>query len=338
MGAKVLLILSLYYVFITSRTTSITTLISNTYLRWIRREHCIESLVNFKLLDFMQDRLQQTKHSKLIKAKKRKKSTNYSKLHHENVWVLSLVLLLLSNDINLNPGPDFPFNFSDSFFEDSSNLQNLHTESISSEACDQIHVEYFELPNKGLRLISWNIQSLPNKFDELKFIVSKKSSQIDVLILVESHLNNTIQNNAIQIEGYSIQRKDRINKKGGGLLTYTNNRLLCNGRTDLENVNLEIMWLEIKTCQQSPTILLGQVYRPPSTDATTDNLLLENINCAASEDKPIWIMGDINIDLSSKQNLKHKFYKRLTTLGFKQLISTATRIPSNTCIDHIYTN
>jgi len=155
---------------------------------------------------------------------------------------------------------------------------------------------------------------------------------------VESHLNNTIQNNTIQIEGYSIQRKDRINKKGGGLLTYTNNRLLCNRRTDLENANLEIMWLEIKTCQQSPTILLGQVYRPPSTDANTDDLLLENINCAASEDKPTWIMGDINIDLSNKQNLKHKFYKHLTTFGFKQLISTATRIPSNTCIDHIYTN
>ncbi|XP_031556235.1 uncharacterized protein LOC116292996 [Actinia tenebrosa] len=281
--------------------------------------------------------------------KRKPTRTDFTKSNHKVTFPIcwfALTLILLSNDIHLNPGPaspELPFNFSDSFFIDSSsnNLHNLHSDNTSTYCHLQEsfeHPDFFDLPKQGIRLVSWNVQSLPNKLDEIKYILSDKPNEIDILGLIESHLCPAIDNNSLQLDGYAIERKDRNNKKGGGLLTYINNRLLFKRRVDLEDEKLEIIWLEIKTSTQSPTILTGFIYRPTSTDVQTDKLLMENINRAVAENRETWLLGDINIDLHNQRNLEHNFYKHMLSLGFNQLISSPTRIPSETCIDHIYTN
>lgn len=134
--------------------------------------------------------------------------------------------------------------------------------------------------------------------------------------ITESHLNNTFENNSLQIDGFRIERKERENKKGGGLLIFINNRFLCNRRMDLEDKDLEIMWLKIKTSIHSPKIMISFVYRLPSTDMEFDIKLIDNINRAALENRETWILGDMNIDLFKKQNLAHRFYENMLTLGF----------------------
>lgn len=85
---------------------------------------------------------------------------------------------------------------------------------------------------------------------------------------------------------------------------------------DLEDKDLEIMWLKIKTSIHSPKIMISFVYRLPSTDMEFDIKLIDNINRAALENRETWILGDMNIDLFKKQNLAHRFYENMLTLGF----------------------
>ena len=96
------------------------------------------------------------------------------------------MLLILSGDINLNPGP-----------------VNMH----------QIKDRKFEVfTRKGLHFIHLNINSLLPKIDELQYIA--KNSNAAVIGISESKLDNTIYDSQVAIDGYKIVLNDR-NRKGG---------------------------------------------------------------------------------------------------------------------------
>jgi hypothetical protein len=59
---------------------------------------------------------------------------------------------------------------------------------------------------------------------ELSFeLLSKLGGEFDILVITESHLDNSIQNHDIELYSFTknIQRRDRQNQTGGGLLIYT---------------------------------------------------------------------------------------------------------------------
>ena len=61
-------------------------------------------------------------------------------------------------------------------------------------------------------------------------------------------------------------RKDRNINNGGGLMVYIKNNIFHKHRPDLENAELENVWLEIRSFKNK--YLLGHFYRPPI--ATSD--------------------------------------------------------------------
>lgn len=68
-----------------------------------------------------------------------------------------------------------------------------------------------------------------------------------------------------------------------------------NRKNDLEDENIELLWLEIKT--KNKAMLLGTIYRPPNSNNKFWDLLEENIDkvielCYVN----IIITGDINAD------------------------------------------
>ena len=95
-----------------------------------------------------------------------------------------MLLLLLSGDIERNPGPS-------SF-------------------------EYF-LNKKGLHFVHVNINSLLPKIDELRDFITKNN--IAVLGVTETKLDASISNNELEIVGYELLRCDR-NRHGGGIACY----------------------------------------------------------------------------------------------------------------------
>ena len=48
-----------------------------------------------------------------------------------------------------------------------------------------------------------------------------------------------------EVPGYSIYRRDRVNKSGGGVMAYINDNMNVIRRTDLENQEVEAIWLEV---------------------------------------------------------------------------------------------
>ena len=105
-------------------------------------------------------------------------------------YSLAVTLVILSNDVSLNPGPNGPslhssFSSSSSF----SNESSLYTfdSSITLENCNDISPHFdLGLDDKGLRIGHWNVHRLSSeKFDQIKlFLIGKSgSAQVDIAIL-----------------------------------------------------------------------------------------------------------------------------------------------------------
>jgi hypothetical protein len=108
-------------------------------------------------------------------------------------------LLLLSGDIEANPGPvQLP-----------PNAQEGMPVTQEKNGLDK-----FEIFNKrGLHFIHVNINSILPKIEEIRCIA--RSVNLSIIGLSESKLDNTVNDNEISIPGYDILRKDR-NRNGGG--------------------------------------------------------------------------------------------------------------------------
>ena len=82
---------------------------------------------------------------------------------------------------------------------------------------------------KGISFCQWNIQGLTDaKFDEISTSLvtnNNSTNKLDVLILTETFCSSKLQNSFFSIPGYTLYRKDRPVKKGGGILIYINDDL-----------------------------------------------------------------------------------------------------------------
>ena len=96
---------------------------------------------------------------------------------------LAANLIVLSNDVSLNPGP-----------------------AITLPA-----------RTKGLRIFHLNIHSLRYKLDELRLFCDKHKPHI--LALNETWLDESFTDEELSLQGYNIMRRDR-NRDGGGVAVY----------------------------------------------------------------------------------------------------------------------
>ena len=150
---------------------------------------------------------------------------------------LTANLILLSNDVSLNPGPG-----------PSSNVPaNM----------------------KGLPVCHLNICSLRNKLDELRLFCDRYRPH--VLSLNETWLDNFFTGNEISLPGYNMMQRDR-DHNGSGFIVYVNENL---GFTHLENnimtwteVKNEAIWFELMQ-PKSTNISFVALYRPPNFDPST---------------------------------------------------------------------
>ena len=150
----------------------------------------------------------------------------------------------------------FPFNFTDSFFEESTTGDiNASLQSSLSGSTDGVR-------NIFPKVLFLNARSIRNKVFDLQALLLMDS--FDVVVIVETWLDRNYEDFELKLEGYNIFRKDRCNRRGGGVLIAIRNHISCIHRSDLE-VKLEMIALEIRP---NPTIcvLLSAFYRPPDAD------------------------------------------------------------------------
>ena len=69
-------------------------------------------------------------------------------------------------------------------------------------------------------LLLANVRSLPSKMDELE--VRLTNIKPDIIVLTESWLDSSLPDSAVELNNYSVIRKDR-NECGGGIICYVSN-------------------------------------------------------------------------------------------------------------------
>ena len=111
------------------------------------------------------------------------------------------LLILLSGDISLNPGPSQYLPENDNNFE------------------------YFR--KRGFNFLPVNVNSLLSKIDELRHIVGH--SKPAILGTTVSRLDSSVSDQKVNITGYSILCSDR-RRYGGGVACYFRTDLCFNSR------------------------------------------------------------------------------------------------------------
>ena len=180
-----------------------------------------------------------------------------------------------------------------------------------------------------------NIRSVYNKLDEISQLVESK--QPDVCVFTESWLDDNTPDDAVAIPSYSVVRKDRSDRKGGGILCHLRSVLSycvfnASDVPSLASCRSEFLILYIKNFH----LFLICIYHPFWNDA---NAHKEAISCISDlldfafvkygSSVRISVIGDFN-------DLRNHFscVTRLTRL--LPLVEFPTR--GSHCLDQIFSN
>ena len=187
----------------------------------------------------------------------------------------------------------------------------------------------------SITLCHLNAQSLVNKIDEVRAALLD-AKRPTVLGMSETWLNDTISDGEVSISSFSIYRKDRKGRRGGGILVYVHNSCRCRRRNDLEKDDVEAIWLEVHL--RPHTILLCNVYRPPSSNSSTLPNNIDMVEAATSEGKEVVVLGDLNCNLLSSNQLGDELKSGMENLLLMQLITEPTRVTksSQSLIDVLF--
>ena len=198
-----------------------------------------------------------------------------SKSKLQNYSLFFRFILLLSGDINLNPGPP------------AAAPNHIDTETWSN------------FKQRGLHFIHLNINSLLPKIDELRQIAIETNAAI--IGIPESKLDDTVLDAEIEIEGYSVTRSDR-NRHGGGVVCYIRDSINYNLRPNFSN-KFENIVLDLLLPDTKP-ILIGIFYNPPNKTGFIENLNTAIHGIETFNEQEVFFLGDFNIYKSTKKQLR----------------------------------
>ena len=192
-----------------------------------------------------------------------------------------------------------------------------------------------EWPTKhGLRIGFLNINSLPNKIEELSSVMYNTGKPFHIFCCAESHLKEGISGKHVSIPGYNHVRVDPHHKNQTGMIMYISKSITYKRINLLEKYNVESIWIEVSLKKIKP-LVLGFIYRHPDELINWYDKFNDMMEAAPLIEREIILFGDFNINLLKDNPNWTELYKNL---GLTQLIDTPTRLSSGTLIDHIYVN
>ena len=164
-----------------------------------------------------------------------------------------------------------------------------------------------------------------------------------ILSLSETHIEarSSMEDGVYDIPGYSFINRPRKSDKGGGVGAYILDGIIWGRQDDLENENVEAIWLEIRPIH-SNSFLVCIMYRPPESSKYLSKdfnvHLHEMLVKAFDKTQETILLGDLNVNFLKQDNKNLKSI--LDIFGYKQIIQKPTRIAeaSETLIDVILTD
>jgi len=183
-----------------------------------------------------------------------------------------------------------------------------------------------------------NARSLNNKIDLLHMYVAHYKPCF--VAITESWANSLISDSIFAPSGYQTFRKDRTNKKGGGVMLFVSNCLKCE-LLDLPSYNLESVCCKI-VLEEKETLLIVVIYRPPDCDKTIDEQINAMLKYACQINTTYKIVvGDFNLPAIDWVQLtfppaNDEFMNTIFELNLIQHVLRPTR--DNVILDLIFTD
>ena len=193
-----------------------------------------------------------------------------------------------------------------------------------------------------------NANSLAGKTDINVFL---HDHDIDVLCLSETKLTGAEKETKIDPQifpGYVLHRQDRSAPRrgrtvvrGGGVgilcrTSLTSKRLKINS----DDPSLETIWVTVSV-RGGRAATIGATYRPPDAPlAPAMDSLQQQLCQAKSLGRPLYLLGDMNLDVSRPEARGvRRYLQLLDELQLRQLVQEPTHpSPTPTTLDHVITN
>ena len=191
-----------------------------------------------------------------------------------------------------------------------------------------------------LKLSALNINSIRHKFHNLEVILDKQL--LDILVINETKLDNTVDDSHFTHPNYDTYRRDRISDGGGGgLMVFVKKglKLVSVNLNTIEDNDVEIIDLIIEP-RPNYKISVFACYRPPHSInesrffSVLEKKLTETISSAKS--KETIILGDLNYNVILNETGQVKDRDRnildefINTHGYFNTIKKGTRLNSKT--------
>ena len=163
--------------------------------------------------------------------------------------------------------------------------------------------------------------------------------------ITEAHLDRSISNDLLHIDGMKLFRRDRTKCKGGGYILFCAEYLQTSIRKDLASKDLEAIWVQIKF--PTTSALLSVIYRSEQESPNFFEDMHGVLEKAWIKSDTIILLGDFNCDLFGLENKvgnaiqpkPRRLLNLFQSFGMKNIINTPTMITleSRTIIDLIVT-
>jgi len=202
---------------------------------------------------------------------------------------------------------------------------------------------HLNFSTKDLKIAHLNVCSIRNKIDELR--VLQFICGFDIIAITETHLDGSVSDNFLYIDGMKLFRRDGTKCKGGGCIMYCAKYLQTTLRRDLASTDLEAIWVQIKF--PTTSALFSVICRVELECSNFFENIYGVFEKAWMISDTIILLGDFNCDL---QGIESKIgfeiqskTRRLLTLfqllcnGMQNTVNMPTRITlgSSTLIDLI---
>ncbi len=189
----------------------------------------------------------------------------------------------------------------------------------------------YEMPT----IVNTNAQSLVCKVDELSVFL--KENNVDIACISETWLKDTVPDNAVNIDGFKVERTDRKEVMGGGVCCFLRYGTPYKVWHDLSDPDLETLWITLRPKRmprQYSHITIGVVYLPPgctgrpSKEKAMVRHIIHSLDTISRKhpNTGIFVVGDFN----------HMKDQQLKNFPLQQIVKDPTH--GESILDCMYTN
>ena len=161
----------------------------------------------------------------------------------------------------------------------------------------------------GTKLLQLNISSLPYNYEQLHTLLADIDINFDIIGVTEARLRTGKKAlNNVEIER-NVTEHTTTGASCSGALLYIKEGIIYKVRKKLKTTKskeLESVFIEIQNNHKQKNVIVGCIYRHPSMDpAEFNDLYLQKLlDTLAFENKDIFLMGDLDINILQYDNNK----------------------------------